>query len=245
MPLGKHIRDYEIWGRLGQGGMSEVWLAKHCLLSIPVIIKTLRAGLLEPDDGGSQLREANAARMLTEARLMARVTSGRVVRAIDAGIHEGTPYLVQEYVDGIDLAELDGRRRRALGVGLPLWFVAHALEETCYALHAAHQTGVIHRDIKPSNLFGDPEAGVRLGDFGLAVSHETEGKREISGTVRFMAPEQLRGDPLDRYTDVYGAGATACDLRYGHPPFDDIASALDTDARPRFPAPHSPAQPMN
>ena len=124
---------------------------------------------------------------------------------------------MQEYVDGIDLAELDRRRRAALGVGLPLWLVSHALEETCYALHAAHQVGVIHRDVKPSNLFGDPEVGVRLGDFGLAVAQEEGKRKEICGTVRFMAPEQLRGERLDRYTDVYGAGATACDLRYGHP----------------------------
>jgi serine/threonine-protein kinase len=244
MALGPRVRDYEIWGRLGQGGMSEVWLAKHGLLSIPVIIKTLRTTVAEADASGVQqgTRDANAAaRMLMEARLMARVASGRVVRAIDAGIHEGTPYLVQEYVDGIDFAELDRRRRGALGVGLPLWFVAHALEETCYALHAAHQTGVIHRDVKPSNLFGDPEVGVRLGDFGLAVSQEDAPGKEICGTIRFMAPEQLRGDRLDRYTDVYGAGATACDLRYGHPPFEDAASALGSDP-PRFPQPHTPAE---
>jgi O-acetyl-ADP-ribose deacetylase (regulator of RNase III) len=244
MSLGPRVRDYEIWGRLGQGGMSEVWLAKHGLLSIPVIIKTLRTTIALADANGVDQgnRDANAAaRMLMEARLMARVASGRVVRAIDAGIHEGTPYLVQEYVDGIDFAELDRRRRGALGVGLPLWFVAHALEETCYALHAAHQTGVIHRDVKPSNLFGDPEVGVRLGDFGLAVSQEDGPQREICGTLRFMAPEQLRGERLDRYTDVYGAGATACDLRYGHPPFEDAASALG-DEPPRFPAPHTPAE---
>jgi eukaryotic-like serine/threonine-protein kinase len=224
--------------------MSEVWLARHCLLSIPVIIKTLRSSVAEADVSGIQngTRDASAtARMLTEARLMARVASGRVVRAIDAGIHESTPYLVQEYVDGIDFAELDRRRRSALGVGLPLWFVAHALEETCHALHAAHQTGVIHRDVKPSNLFGDPEVGVRLGDFGLAVSQEDAPQKEISGTIRFMAPEQLRGERLDRSTDVFGAGATACDLRYGHPPFADLAAALG-DVPPRFPLPHTPAE---
>ena len=244
MSLGPRVRDYEIWGRLGQGGMSEVWLARHCLLSIPVIIKTLRASVAEADASGVQQgdRDANAtARMLMEARLMARVASGRVVRAIDAGIHESTPYLVQEYVDGIDFAELDRRRRSALGVGLPLWFVAHALEETCLALHAGHQTGVIHRDVKPSNLFGDPEVGVRLGDFGLAVAQEDGPQKEICGTLRFMAPEQLRGERIDRSADVYGAAATACDLRYGHPPFDDMASALG-DLPPRFPPPHTPAE---
>ena len=103
--------------------MSEVWLAKHSALNIPVIIKTLRGAVAEGD--------AAMDRVLREARLMARVTNPRVVRAIDAGVHEGTPYLVQEYVDGIDMAELDRRRRAALGVGLPLWFVCHVMEEIC------------------------------------------------------------------------------------------------------------------
>jgi O-acetyl-ADP-ribose deacetylase (regulator of RNase III) len=246
MTPGIRVRDYEVWGRLGEGGMSEVWLAKHALLSIPVIIKTLRAVIpdIMPGDTRSALEGSatGASRMIKEARLMARVASPRVVRAIDAGVHEDTPYLVQEYVDGIDFAELDRRRRLALGVGLPLWFVAHALEETCYALHAGHQVGVIHRDVKPSNLFGDPEVGVRLGDFGLATTHDDGVDKEISGTIRFMAPEQLRGESLDRCTDVYGAGATACDLRYGHPPFEDITAALDGSIAPRFPRPHSPAE---
>src|ERR1700733_10984430 len=102
--IGPRIHEYEVWGRLGGGGMSDVWLAKHGLLSVPVIIKTLRTFVKDaPHDAGAQ-------RMLQEARHMARITSPRVVRAIDAGIFEGMPYLVQEYVDGIDLAELDRRR---------------------------------------------------------------------------------------------------------------------------------------
>jgi serine/threonine-protein kinase len=214
--------------------MSEVWLAKHSLLSVPVVIKTLQSAT-ESNDGGVE-------RMLREARHMARVASSRVVRATDAGVHEGVPYLVQEYVDGIDLAELDRRRRKSIGVGLPLWFVGYAMMETCHALHAAHQAGVIHRDVKPSNIFGHPEVGVRLGDFGLAVRSNDPMGREISGTLKFMAPEQLRGEPLDRYTDVYGAGATACDLRYGHTPFKSVASVLDPSVPPQLPPPRSPAE---
>jgi eukaryotic-like serine/threonine-protein kinase len=233
--FGPRIREYEVWGRLGEGGMSEVWLAKHGLLSVPVVIKTLRSLDAESNDGGVE-------RMLREARHMARVASSRVVRATDAGVHEGVPYLVQEYVDGIDLAELDRRRRTSIGVGLPLWFVAYAMMETCHALHAAHQAGVIHRDVKPSNIFGHPEVGVRLGDFGLAVRSSDPMGRDISGTLKFMSPEQLRGESLDRYTDVYGAGATACDLRYGHTPFPSMASVLDTSIPPRLPVASSPAE---
>jgi len=233
---GARIHHYEVWGRLGEGGMSEVWLAKHGVLCIPVVLKTLRKAILDA------VGEAGARRMFDEARLMARVTSARVVRAVDAGTVEGTPYLVQEYVDGVDMAELDRERRQALGVGLPLWFVCHVMEETCRALHAGHQAGVIHRDVKPSNLFAAPEAGVRLGDFGIAVAHDVRAAAEISGTLRFMAPEQLRGEAADRTTDAYGAGATAFDLRYGHPPFADAASVLDEAKAPTFPSAHGPAE---
>ena len=127
-------------------------------------------------------------------------------------------------------------------MGLPLWVVCHVMEETCRALHAAHQAGVIHRDVKPSNLFAATEAGVRLGDFGIAVARADCPTREISGTLKFMAPEQLRGEPADRTTDAYGAGATAFDLRYGRAPFGDVQSALDDQAAPAFPLPRSPAE---
>ncbi len=227
------LRDYEVWGRLGEGGMSEVWLAKHTALNIPVIIKTLRAAVADVQ---------GTSRMLNEARLMARVTSPRVVRAIDAGVHGEVPYLVQEYVDGIDMAELDRRRRAALGVGLPLWFVSHVMREICTALHTAHQAGVIHRDVKPSNIFGSPDAGIRLGDFGIAVVNGDGKVPEASGTINFCAPEQLRGQLVDRKTDVYGAGATACDLRYGRTPYPTLAAILDPTQPPTLPAPHTPAE---
>ena len=242
--LGSRIRDYEIWGRIGQGGMSEVWLAKHTVLNVPVIIKTLRPDIAA-STGSTMISTTDdeaIARVINEARLMARVTSSRVVRAIDAGVHEGTPYLVQEYVDGIDLAELDRRRRGALGVGLPLWFVSHVMKEICQALHTAHQAGVIHRDVKPSNVFGAPETGIRLGDFGIAVAHEERKRYDTSGTIMFSAPEQLLGREVDRYTDVYGAGATACDLRYGHPPFRTLEAILDRSGQPTFPVPQTPAE---
>ncbi len=175
---------------------------------------------------------------------MARVSSPRIVRAIDAGLVEktGTPYLVQEYVDGLDLAELDGKRRASLGVGLPLWLVCHVMREVGLGLRAAHQAGVIHRDLKPSNVFGAPETGIRLGDFGIAIAVSDGAARDTAGTLKFMAPEQLRGEEVGRFTDVWGAGATACDLRYGHAPFDSVAEILDPAKPPRMPPPTSPAE---
>lgn len=236
------VPGYDVWGLLGEGGMSEVWLAKHEVLTVPVVIKTLRRSLREDQTQGA------AARVLSEARLMARVSSPRIVRALDAGQIQAdpgaspTPFLVQEYVDGLDLAELDRRRRGSIGVGLPLWFVCHAMTEVCAGLRFAHQAGVIHRDLKPSNVFGDAQSGIRLGDFGIAVARNDDTLPESAGTLPFMAPEQLRREELGRFTDVWGAGATACDLRYGHPPFDDVREILDEKRPPRFPTPTSPAE---
>lgn len=236
---GLAVPGYDVWGLLGEGGMSQVWLAKHEGLAVPVVVKTLRSSLLEAE--GSELA---AARVRSEARLMARVSSPCIVRAIDAGVvpASGTPFLVQEYVDGLDLAELDSRRRRSLGVGLPLWLVCHVMHEIGLGLRAAHQAGVIHRDLKPSNVFGAPETGIRLGDFGIAVAVSEGAVRDSAGTLKFMAPEQFRGGEVGRYTDVWGAGATACDLRYGHAPFDSAGATLDASTPPRMPLPSTPAE---
>ncbi len=236
---GLTVPGYDVWGLLGEGGMSEVWLAKHEGLAVPVVIKTLRHALVE-----AQGPEIAASRVRSEARLMARVASPRIVRAIDAGIVSGSgiPFLVQEYVDGLDLAELDGRRRGSLGVGLPLWLVCHIMREMGLGLRAAHQAGVVHRDLKPSNIFGAPESGIRLGDFGIAVAVSDGGVRDNAGTLKFMAPEQFRGGEVGRFTDVWGAAATACDLRYGRAPFDSVEEILDAAKPARMPPPGTPAE---
>jgi serine/threonine-protein kinase len=225
---GARVGLYEVWGQLGEGGMSRVWLARHAELAVPVVLKTLR----DPTPADA------AERILNEARLMARIPSHRVVRAVDAGAYEGTPYLAQEYIDGLDLAELDQRRRDALGRGLPLWFVCRVVSEVADAMHSAHQTGVLHRDIKPSNILGSPQTGLRLGDFGLAVASARKNQLP-SGTIRFVAPEVLlKGEPATRASDVYSLGATAFDLRYGRPPFVDKKELTGSEPV-RFPAPQT------
>lgn len=226
-----HTDRYDVWGRIGQGGMSEVWLARHVGLGVPVVLKTLR------EDVAKAGQDAHT-RMISEARLMARVTSPHVVRALDTGELYGVPFVAQEYVDGIDLAELDRRRRAALGVGLPLWFVSEVIDQSCDALSAAHRVGVIHRDVKPSNLFATPE-GIRLGDFGIAVDNGSIRNADISGTLKFMAPEFMFGARPCRAADVYSLGATAFDLRYGTAPFLTYEQVRDPHSRPPFPPPRT------
>ena len=231
---GSRLADYEVWGRVGGGGMSDVFLARHVQLCAPVIIKTLKHSI------GDQ-RE----RLRTEAMLTARIRSPRVVRPLDFGLTPSElPYLVQDYVDGLDGAELDSLRRRALGVGLPLWYVCEVVSEVAQALAAAHRTGVLHRDLKPSNLFVSPEEGVQLGDFGVAVAKSavSGSAPELAGTLEYMAPETLRAGVFHRATDLYGLGATAFQLRYGRPPYGSTAEALDPTLAPAFPPPDSPEE---
>ena len=239
---GAVVKHYEVWGKLNEGGMSDVWLARHCELAQPVVIKTLLPS------GGKEPFATRYERLLNEARLTARLTSPRVVRVIDVGVYtppredlESLPFLVEEYIDGIDLSEFDRRRRSALHRPLPLWAVADQIAQAAEGLHAAHQAGVIHCDVKPSNLFGHGHAHIKVGDFGVAVASASE-HHAIAGTPLFMAPEQLLGERLSRRSDVYSLGATAFTLRYGQPPYETAADAVRADAAPRFPAAGSPEE---
>lgn len=234
------LREYEVWGRIGGGGMSDVFLARHVDLSAPVVVKTLKTSV----DAEAQER---VTRLRNEAVITARIRSPRIVRPLDVGVtDDGTPYLVQDYVDGVDLAEFDALRRRGVGYGLPLWYVCEVTAEIAAGLAAAHRTGVLHRDLKPSNLFVSPEEGVQLGDFGVAVARKSardDGKPyELAGTLEYMAPEILRTGSFHRRTDVYGLGATAFQLRYGRPPFGSVKESLDDDVRPAFPRPETPEE---
>lgn len=235
---GSRLHDYEVWGRVGGGGMSDVFLARHVHLCAPVIIKTLKVSV-------DALAADRAQRLRTEAVLTARIRSPRVVRPLHFGLTpKDVPYLVQDYVDGLDCSELDSLRRRALGVGLPLWYVCEVTAEVAAALAAAHRTGVLHRDLKPSNLFVSPEEGVQLGDFGVAVAKSAAAGHapELAGTLEYMAPETLRAGIFQRSTDLYGLGATAFHLRYGRPPYASTVETLDPACTPSFPQPESPEE---
>jgi serine/threonine-protein kinase len=122
-----------------------------------------------------------------------------------------------------------------MGRGLPLWFVCWVVDTIADGLESAHQTGVIHRDVKPSNLFGSPQTGMRLGDFGIATARRAAAD-EAGGTLRFLAPEALAGAAPTRRWDVYSLGATAYDLYYGHPPFPTLAAILAGGPTPFPPA---------
>ena len=219
--------------------MSDVWLAKNTRLSLPVVLKTLQG--TDPAD-----IERRGHRLYEEARLMARLSSPRVVRVLDVGSHpkgpHGVPFLVEEYVDGLDLGELDSMRRAALHRPLPLWAIAEKLGDACEGLHAAHQAGLVHRDVKPRNIFGATLGHVKVGDFGVSLDRSDTTGYIPAGTLAFMAPEQLAGEPIDRRADVWSLGATAFALRYGKAPFASWQDALDRGATPAFPPARVPEE---
>ncbi|PWI13741.1 serine/threonine protein kinase [Streptomyces sp. Act143] len=204
----ERIGRYRIERRLGTGAFGTVWLAHDDTLDAPVAVKVLADNWSHRLD----IRE----RFLSEARLLRRAASRRVVQVHDIGeLPDGRPYFVMEYADGGTLAELldDGP--------LP---VAEALRLTASAALGAaalHEAGIVHRDIKPSNLLlrtgpdGTPQ--VLLADLGLAkILAEASGLTQAAGSAGYRPPEQAEpGTGIDARADVYSLGAVGYHLITG------------------------------
>jgi eukaryotic-like serine/threonine-protein kinase len=215
----RQLGQYRLRGRIGGGGMGEVYLAEHQLLKRPCALKLIR-----PD---SATDPTALARFEREVRLTATLSHPNTVEIYDYGrTEDGTYYYVMEYLQGLSLAELVGRHGP-----LPPGRAVYLLRQVCQALHEAHAAGLIHRDIKPSNIFAAWRGGMgdvaKLLDFGLvlgaatAIAPHLSEEGQILGTPLFMSPEQAMGDrALDERSDIYSLGAVAYYLLTGRPPFD-------------------------
>jgi DNA-binding NtrC family response regulator len=204
-PLG----HYRLLEKLGEGGMGEVWRARHQLLARPCAIKLIRPDLL-----GQSKRDAAIERFRLEARTIARLTSPNTVRLYDFGVSEtGGFYFVMELLTGMDVAAVVER----FGP-LPPERVVAVLRQVCRSLAEAHEEGVLHRDIKPHNLFlcrlGLEFDAVKVLDFGLVKSLDagaaqltTEGV--LTGTPAYMPPERVVGSAADERSDLYSLGCVA------------------------------------
>lgn len=204
---------YRVERILGRGGMGVVVAARHLELDERVAIKFL----LRKND------PIAVERFLREARAAAKVKSQHVCRAYDVGrLETGEPYLVMEYLDGVDLAE-----RLAAGGPLGVELVARWIIEVCAALGEAHAHGIVHRDLKPANLFlakrSDGTEHVKLLDFGISKLPSAEGMTATSatmGTPIYMSPEQVESArDVDARTDVWSLGVIMYELVSGKPPF--------------------------
>jgi eukaryotic-like serine/threonine-protein kinase len=202
---------YRIQRLLGKGGMGAVYLADDEVLGELVALKVISSAYASDE-------AAMIARFRREAAAARKVSSPAVIRIHDLGeARPGLLYLSMEYFAGRTLSELIAQR----GV-VALKDIEDILKQVCEGLEVAHQAGVIHRDLKPSNVLVGERGAVKLIDFGLAttlVGDSLTATGAILGTPHYMAPEQVRGKPVDARTDVYALGALAYHLVTGRPPF--------------------------
>lgn len=199
---------YRISGKLGQGGMGEVYRATDLLLGQTVALKFLAAH--------RAAGESTLERFRNEVRLARQVSHPNVCRVYDIGEIEGSPFLTMEYVDGEDLASLLRRIGR-----LPSDKAAETARRLCGGLAAAHEKGVLHRDLKPANVMIDGRGHVRITDFGLAGIAGTIRYAEIrAGTPAYMSPEQLAGKEVTEKSDLYALGLLLYEIFTGKRPFD-------------------------
>jgi serine/threonine-protein kinase len=202
---------YSLVARIAGGGMGDVYRAHDVLLDRPVAVKVLQPSLASDPDF--------VARFRAEARAAARLTHPNVVGVYDWGsADELTYYMVMEYVPGKDLHEVLAAR----GPLQPAQAVL-VMAAVCDALDAAHAGGLVHRDVKPENILIDRTGKVKVADFGIALAMDAERTLPggvISGTLRYISPEQAEGERATPASDIWAAGAVLSELVTGRQTYD-------------------------
>ena len=225
MPLspGTKIGQYEILSPLGAGSMGEVYRAHDTFLSRDVAIKVLpELVTFDPERLRRFEREAKAAAALSHPNILA---------VYQLGTYQGMPYLVSELLEGLTLSEVLRRGP------LPLRKALDYAVQITRGLSAAHEKGIVHRDLKPDNLFVTKDGRIKILDFGLAkVLPFKENVNELAptvtlpgvavGTIGYMAPEQVRGQPTDHRSDIFSFGAILHEMVAGKRAF---LKATDAD----------------
>ena len=200
---------YHVIDRIAAGGMGEVYRARDAVLERTVAIKVLHRSLA----GDAGFIE----RFRREARAAANLNHQNIVAVHDWGSVDGIYYMVMEYVAGLSVREIVN----AEGLLAPAQ-AADVLEQTLAALQHAHRQGIVHRDVKPENLMVTRDGIVKVADFGLARAFADAQITEaghVTGTVQYLAPEQLLGEPADPRTDLYALGVVAFELLTGRLPY--------------------------
>jgi Tol biopolymer transport system component len=222
---GTKLGPYEIQSPLGAGGMGEVYRARDTRLGRDVAIKVLPEALANDAD---RLR-----RFEQEARTVAALNHPNILGIHDIGTHDGAPFLVSELLEGQTL-------RESLESGpLPVRRAIEYALGIAQGLAAAHERGIVHRDLKPENVFVTRDGRVKVLDFGLAKLVRPEESHEavvtltspstlpgmVMGTVGYMSPEQVRGQPSDARGDIFSFGAVLYEMLTGRRAFKRDTSA--------------------
>ncbi len=201
------IGKYELVEEIGSGGYGKVYKGFDPLIKRFVAIKTCASA-------DREVRE----RFLREAEISGKLDHPNIVRIYDSGFEDGTPYLVQEHLDGEDLDAKLGR-----GDYLPFPEKLLYLIQIARGLQYAHSRGVIHRDVKPANVRVLDDGTAKIVDFGIAKLSEATSNLTSAGmtvgTAAYIAPEQIRGEEADRGTDVFSFGVLAYELLTRERPF--------------------------
>ena len=231
--VGDRLADrYELQSEIGRGGMGRVFRAHDEVLGRDVAIKVLsHTGV-----GDADFQRITA----QEARAAARVAHPGVVTIFDTGVHNDRSFLVMELAPGESLRQMLHERHR-----LPAAEAAQIASQVADALEHAHRQGVFHCDVKPHNIIIPPAGGLpKLVDFGIARAASVTGAittEEITGSVPYLAPEQVRGERIDGRTDVYALGVVLFEMLTGRTPFkgDNVAAVLAQRLTSDPPAPRS------
>jgi serine/threonine protein kinase/tetratricopeptide (TPR) repeat protein len=234
MKPGDTVGSYQVLAKLGEGGMGDVYLANDTRLRRPVAIKILRGG---PTDDSRM-------RLLREARAAAALNHPNICAVFDVAEFEGLDFAVFEFIEGRTLSEAIPPD------GLPLEQVLRYGEGIAGGLAHAHERGIVHRDLKSGNVMIDSDGRLRILDFGIARRLEagsrgdvatTVGDRStVSGTLAYMSPEALRGEPLDARTDIWSLGIVLFEMVAGGRPFAgsqtfELTASILKDPAPRLP----------